>query len=426
MATRSRTSVKAAGLFIVAILALSLGLQPFAGRSSLAAAPTVGEPVLTISPVPGKSHVILTWTGDGTACSYEVHRSTSPYFSPGPSTLRVTRPAGATTYTDYCAARNAGLNYFYIVRAIACSTGATANSNRVGEFDFPLGAGSSGPAYRVHGLNFSPYIAADEDPNNGLGQITEEELAARLALIAPDTEWIRTFACGGDLQQTGSFAHALGLKVAVGAWLGSEATTAGQQANRAQIDCLKAQAGAGYVDLAIVGSEALLRGDLSESALLAYINEVKQYFLDEGIDVPVTTADVYSVLLAHPNVLAAVDLVYVNYYPYWEGKPIGVAVAHLHRWHQQVVAASGGKEVIVSEAGWPSAGNQVGEAVPSPENASAYFLNFISWARTEEVKVFYFEAYDEAWKAAYEGPQGARLGALGQPGGSEARHAAGL
>ena len=88
---------------------------------------------------------------------------------------------------------------------------------------------------------------------------------------------------------------------------------------------MKAQAGAGYVDLAIVGSEALLRGDLSESALLAYINEVKQYFLDKNIDIPVTTADVYSVLLAHPNILTGPwMLVSLNYYPYWEGKRIGV------------------------------------------------------------------------------------------------------
>lgn len=397
-------------MLLAAALVAAIGLQVAAGRLPAAAAPRAGAPVLSISLVPGKNHVVLAWTEDATACSYEIHRSTDPTFSPGPATLQETLPAGATAYTDYCASRNIDLNYFYVVRAVACHTDAVADSNRVGEFDFPLGAGPSRPAYRVYGLNFSPYIAEGEDPANGLGQITLEELADRLTLLAPDTEWVRMFACGGDLEQAGRFAHTLGLNTAVGAWLDSEATPAGQQANRAQIDCLKAQAAAGHVDLAIVGSEALLRGDLPESQLIAYINEVKQYFLDEGIAVPVTTADVYSVLLAHPNVLAAVDLVHANYYPYWEGKPIEVAVAHLHRWHQQVVAASGGKEVIVSETGWPSAGNQIGEAAPSPENASAYFLNVISWARAEDVKVFYFEAYDETWKAAHEGPQGAHWG----------------
>ena len=87
-----------------------------------------------------------------------------------------------------------------------------------------------------------------------------------------------------------------GLEVASGAWLGPETTTAGQQANRIQINCLKEQARAGHVDIAIVGREVLLRNDLAESQLLGYMDEVKQYFRDEGIEVPVTYGDVYGVL----------------------------------------------------------------------------------------------------------------------------------
>ena len=45
-----------------------------------------------------------------------------------------------------------------------------------------------------------------------------------------------------------------------------------------------------------------------------------------------------------------------------------------------------------------------------PENAAFYFLNFVSWARANSVQYFYFEAYDEPWKAAREGPQGACWG----------------
>jgi hypothetical protein len=43
-------------------------------------------------------------------------------------------------------------------------------------------------------------------------------------------------------------------------------------------------------------------------------------------------------------------------------------------------------------------------------NAALYFLNFVSWARVEGVSYLYFEAFDETWKAAYEGPQGAHWG----------------
>jgi hypothetical protein len=150
----------------------------------------------------------------------------------------------------------------------------------------------------------------------------------------------------------------------------------------------------------------LLRGDVSESALIAYMNRVRAAV--PGIRV--STADTYDVLLAHPNVIVASDVVLPNYYPYWQGIAVDKAIASLHSWHQQIIAAANGKPVIVSETGWPSEGNTNGDAVPSLANAADYFENFLSWARANGVDSFYFEAFDEPWKAAHEGPQGAHWG----------------
>src|SRR3712207_7530210 len=52
---------------------------------------------------------------------------------------------------------------------------------------------------------------------------------------------------------------------------------------------LIASARAGHCDLAIVGSEALLRRDVTEAQLLEYIRQVKA----AGLGIPVTTADVH-------------------------------------------------------------------------------------------------------------------------------------
>ncbi|MGR3309591.1 MAG: glycosyl hydrolase family 17 protein [Candidatus Brocadiales bacterium] len=253
--------------------------------------------------------------------------------------------------------------------------------------------------YKTHGLNFSPYIDG-QDPNLG-SVISEEQLRARMEIIAPYTEWIRTFGSSSGLEKAGVVAHDMGLKAAIGAWLSSNLS-----ANDREISNLITAAKAGQVDMAIVGSEVMLRGDLSEAQLIGYINQVKA----EVPSIPVTTADVYGEILSHPAVVSAVDVVLVNYYPYWEGIRVECAIAAIHDQHQQVTAVAGGKPVIVSETGWPSGGNRVGDAIPSPENASFYFLNFVSWARTNNVPYFYFEAFDETWKANYEGPQGAHWG----------------
>jgi exo-beta-1,3-glucanase (GH17 family) len=253
--------------------------------------------------------------------------------------------------------------------------------------------------YKLHGLNFSPYMDG-QDPNL-LSFISEEQLFQRVRIITPYTQWIRSFGSTHGLEETARIAREFNHKVAAGAWLSSDLS-----ANALEMQNLIAAARNGQVDIAIVGSEVLLVGGLTEGQLLDYINQFK----NAVPNVPVTTAEVYSVLLSHPAVISACDLIFVNYYPYWEGIDVNKAVAHLHAQHQEMVAKAGGKEVVVSETGWPSAGDQIGEAVPSLENSCFFLLNFVSWARTEEVSYFIFEAFDESWKALYEGPQGAHWG----------------
>ncbi|KYK26099.1 hypothetical protein AYK26_00600 [Euryarchaeota archaeon SM23-78] len=253
--------------------------------------------------------------------------------------------------------------------------------------------------YRIHGLNFSPYIDG-QDPNYGI-PIDENQIRERMTIIAPYTNWIRTFGCSNGLEVSGRIAHELGLKAAIGAWLSKDF-----QANQKEIDNLIKVGKAGEADLLIVGSEVLHRNDMSEYELIDYINQVKAAVPK----IKVTTADVYYDLVAHPEVIKACNVLMVNYYPYWEGNHINRAIGNLHARHQEVIANSKGKKIIVSETGWPSAGDTIRNAVPSLENACYHFLNFVSWARAEGFEYFYFEAFDEQWKDQYEGPQGAHWG----------------
>jgi len=202
-------------------------------------------------------------------------------------------------------------------------------------------------------------------------------------------------------------AKAMGLNISAGAWLGSDF-----EANNKEIESLITIAQAGLADVCVVGNEVLLRGDLSESQLIEYINHVKTAVPG----VPVTTAEVYNVLLRHPAVISACDIVYINIYPFWEGIAIDRAVAFIHEKYKEVKKAVGNKQIVVAETGWPSDGEIVGEAVPGLENACRYFLNFVSWAKAQDINYFYFEAFDEPWKAGYEGPQGSSWGIWNESG----------
>ena len=276
--------------------------------------------------------------------------------------------------------------------ASGCGSGGGSGSEST-DGSTPPATPAPPPKVQIYGLSFSPY-QGNHDPNQGV-VVFAEQIEKRMKVIAPYTQWIRTFGCTRGMEHAGAIAHGLKLKIAMGAWLGKDSA-----ANEAELQSLIDRAKANEVDLAIIGSEVLYRGDLVPAALITYI----QRFRAEVPNVPVATAEVYSELLAHPEVVAECDVLLSNYYPYWEGVDVNSAIAWLHARHQQVVASAGAREVIVSETGWPSAGSRLDDAVPSTDNAAFYFKNFVSWAISENVNYFYFEAFDEPWKASYESP----------------------
>jgi len=97
-----------------------------------------------------------------------------------------------------------------------------------------------------------------------------------MTALAPYAEWFRTFGTTNGLEYVPGIARQLKKKVAVGAWLGREDTAAEIAANQKQISSLIAIGKAGQADILIVGSEVLLRSDLTEVQLLGYIKQVKK------------------------------------------------------------------------------------------------------------------------------------------------------
>jgi exo-beta-1,3-glucanase (GH17 family) len=252
-----------------------------------------------------------------------------------------------------------------------------------------------GNSYKLHGVNFSPIL----DGQNENTPISQTQLEQRMGLVKDHTHWVRTFGASNGLENAGAVAHKLGLKIAMGAWISNNLAT-----NETEINNLIAAANRGEADMLIVGSETVLRAENgttpfpgAEAKIIEYLNRVKNAV---PASLPVTYADTYNTLLNHPNLVAACrDVLFVNYYPYWEGVRVDKAMLDLNYKHEKVVAIAGGKKVIVSEAGWPSAGAKLGEALPSLDNASWYFLDFVSWARSKNIEYFYFEAFNSVWKS---------------------------
>jgi glucan 1,3-beta-glucosidase len=249
----------------------------------------------------------------------------------------------------------------------------------------------------VHGLCFSPYLEGQQPGS----QVSEAQIRERLRIIQPHVDWVRTFSCTDGHEQTPRVAHELGLKTLVGAWLGTDA-----EINEREIQGVIDVARAGHADIVAVGNEVMLREDMSEDALLGFIQRVK----DALPGVPVGYVDAYFLFEKHPRITAACDVVMTNCYPFWEGCPREQALAYMQTMVARTRAAAPGKRVLISETGWPDQGSAFQGSVPSREGAMQYFVDTCRWAREDGVEVFYFSAFDEAWKVGAEGDVGAYWG----------------
>ncbi len=250
---------------------------------------------------------------------------------------------------------------------------------------------------KIHGLSFSPYI---EGQSPGF-EIEEEQIQARLDIIKPFTNWIRTFSCTEGNQQTPRIAHEKGLKTMVGVSLGPDK-------DRNELELINGIeiARSGYADILAIGNEVLLRGDLSEETMLGYLRRAK----DAVPGVPVSYVDAYFLFENHRRITEACDVILINCYPFWECCAAEYSLLYMKEMYRRAQRVANGKKIIISETGWPNTGTPYGAAVPSPANALGYFINTYQWADEEDIEIFYFSSFDESWKVGDEGDVGAYWG----------------
>lgn len=249
----------------------------------------------------------------------------------------------------------------------------------------------------LHGICFSPY---QEGQNIG-DNLSETQIEQRMKIVAPYTQWVRSFSCTEGNEFIPRIAHKNGLKTMVGAWIGHD-----KEKNEQEIKALIREAKNGHVDIAVVGNEVLLNDELSERELLDYIKRVKIALPN----IPIGYVDAYFQFQERPLLVEACDLILANCYPFWEGCDIHYAANYLKQMYMITKSVAQGKPVIITETGWPNKGESTKGANPTPENAMKYFINTSNWVLEENIKLFYFSSFDESWKVHHEGDVGQRWG----------------
>ena len=252
---------------------------------------------------------------------------------------------------------------------------------------------------KISGISFSPYMEGQDPSEKSL--ISEQQIADRLEVIRPYTEWIRTFSTTQGNEEVPRIAHEKSLKTLVGAWLDSDLEN-----NEKEIENIIRIALQGYADMIAIGNEVLLREDLEVEQLIDYIKRVKQAVPH----IPVGYVDAYYMFVNYPEIVDYCDVLFANCYPFWEHCALEISVDYMKKMYELVSQNAKGKKVVISETGWPTRGEQYGAAVPSYENAMRYFIQTQEWVQKENIHLFYFSSFDEVWKINHEGEYGAYWG----------------
>jgi len=259
------------------------------------------------------------------------------------------------------------------------------------------------PGQKLYCVSYTPFRGG-QTPLDPATMIPAAQIEDDLTRLSAVTDCIRTYSVDFGLDQIAGIAARHGLKVMQGLWLSSS-----PEKSHYQIETAVALANKypGTIRSIVIGNEVLLRGDMTATDLTNTIRAIKA-----RVQVPVTYADVWEFWLRNRDVANAVDFITIHILPYWEDFPIAASasVAHVESIRRQVVAAFPGKEVLIGEVGWPSAGRMREGALPSPVNQARVVQDVLALSKREKFNVNIIEAFDQPWKRALEGTVGGHWG----------------
>lgn len=256
------------------------------------------------------------------------------------------------------------------------------------------------PAGGVQGMAFSPFRAGQDPLERTLPSPAEIDKDLQL-LAAARVRAVRSYSSLDSLAMIPQLASKHKMLVSVGAWL-DRARATNQAEIKAAIELAKAHSN---VIRVFVGNESILRGDLTVAELGVELDRVR-----DAVSQPVSTAEPWHVWIDQPQLAEHVDFIGVHLLPYWEGIPIEDSIAFLVSRMDILKQTFPDKEIVIAEAGWPSQGRTRIGAHASPSNQALFLRRFLQRAQEERYVYYLMEAFDQPWKARYEGAVGAYWG----------------
>ena len=270
----------------------------------------------------------------------------------------------------------------------------------------PMTPSPLAPGEKLYCVSYAPFRGA-QSPLDLSTKIAPAQIEQDLAQLAKVTDCVRTYSVDFGLDQVPEIAQRHGLKVMLGLWVSSHTDRTQYQISTG---VALANRFPDVVRAIIVGNEVLLRGEVSPAMLAETIRGVKS-----RVKMHVSYADVWEFWLRYRELANVVDFITIHILPYWEDDPVAARAAadHVDTIRKRVVENFPGKEIVIGEVGWPSAGRMREAALPSPANQARVIADVLERGKRERFRVNVIEAFDQPWKRALEGTVGGHWGLFG-------------
>lgn len=150
------------------------------------------------------------------------------------------------------------------------------------------------------------------------------------------------------------------------------------------------------VDTISIGNEHVQNGQISAPAMAAKLDAARRILRAAGFSGPVVTIDTFDAVIRNPILCQASDYAAVNIHPWFDWNTAAKdAGSFLQNQINRVAVACPGKNVRVTETGWPHRGETHGQAVASRANQEVAIRNMYRVTGNQGI---FLGPFDDLWK----------------------------
>jgi len=313
---------------------------------------------------------------------------------------KTTDSAGTGSFTSIISGLKGASKYY--IRAYATNSVGTAYGN---EISFATNSTFTGPIFYnnngkiINAVCYGPF----RDGQAPGSVLTETQIKEDLLIIKNHWDAIRLYISDDNSENILKVItdNNIDLKVLLGIWISGKTPID----NASQVDRAIALTNAyrNIVQAVSCGNEIFLSpgSDIyvsDQNEITGYLNKIHAQ-----TTVPVTIDDVYSVWLdsKYSNLVKLQDFLAIHIYGQWSNVALENNVSYINDSYTELKTQFPQKQILITETGWTTSKN-AGQFDPVADEVSQkqFYTQCQQWSNSNEVPVFYFEAFNERWKGA--------------------------